>query len=107
MHLKLLCALVGALVTLGHANAQDLEAGKALARKCSVCHGKQGLSKDPEVPSLAGQPALYLEKSMNDFRTGVREDRRMTIMAKPLSDDDVKNLAKWYSSFKVTVTDPS
>ncbi|PRY24429.1 cytochrome c553 [Aliiruegeria haliotis] len=84
--------------------AADLENGQKLARKCSACHGKDGLSKVPDVPNLAGQPALYLEKSLKGFRDGKREDRRMTLMAEPLTDAEIKDLAGWYASFELTVT---
>ncbi len=63
-----------------------------------MCHGKQGISNDPEVPHLAGQPALYLEKSLTDFIKGVREDRRMSLIVKTLSKKDVRALAAWYAS---------
>ncbi len=100
----LLSALSFAAVpTLG----ADLENGQKLARKCSACHGKDGLSKVPDVPNLAGQPAPYLEKSLKAFRDGKREDRRMTLMAEPLSDAEIKDLAAWYSSFELTVQMPN
>lgn len=75
--------------------------GKKLARKCSVCHGKLGISRDPEVPHLAGQHAFYIEKSLLDYQSGKREDRRMTLMVKALSKEDIKDLAAWYESLKI------
>ena len=42
--------------------------GRKLAVQCSVCHGRDGLSKDPIAPNLAGQPALYLEKTMQQYK---------------------------------------
>lgn len=87
-------------------SAADVELGKKLAKKCSVCHGKLGVAKDPEVPNLAGQSAFYIEKSLKDYQSGAREDRRMTLMVKPLTDQDIKNIAAWYASFVVTVDAP-
>ena len=86
--------------------AADLEKGQILARKCSVCHGKNGMARDPEVPNLAGQSSFYLEKILKDFRDGIREDRRMSLVIKSLSDDDIKDLAAWFSTFIVTVERP-
>ena len=97
-------ALMGLSVTPSF--AADPENGRVLSRQCSVCHGKNGIAKDPEVANLAGQSAFYLEKSLKDFREGIREDRRMTIVVKNLSDDDIKDLAAWYSSIKFTVEMP-
>ncbi|MGO4916638.1 c-type cytochrome, partial [Pseudogemmobacter sp. W21_MBD1_M6] len=73
----------------------------------SVCHGRDGISKDPEVPSLAGQPELYLRKSIEDFQKGNREDRRMTMMAKPLTAAEIADLAAWFSAIKITVELPT
>ena len=84
-------------VVVNVAPAQDLEAGKILSHRCSVCHGKQGISRDPEVPHLAGQPVIYLEKSLTDFIQGNRQDRRMDLIVKSLSKEDVKALAAWYA----------
>jgi len=85
----------------------DLEKGKALSSQCSVCHGQNGIAKDPESPNLAGQSALYIEKTLVDYQKGMREDRRMSIIAKALSMEDIKNLAAWYAAFELSVTEPS
>lgn len=85
----------------------DLAKGKALSTQCSVCHGKDGISKDPESPNLAGLSALYIEKTLIDYQKGMRQDRRMSIVAQSLSMEDVKDLAAWYSAFELTVKEPS
>jgi len=84
----------------------DLSIGKSLSSQCSVCHGKDGIAKDPESPNLAGQSALYLEKSLIDYQKGTRQDRRMSIIAKTLSIEDIKNLAAWYAAFELTAKAP-
>lgn len=86
--------------------ASDPANGQVLARQCTVCHGKTGVANDPEVPNLAGQSAFYLEKSLKDYRSGAREDRRMTLMAQNLKDEDIKDLAAWYASFIIEVSLP-
>ena len=85
----------------------DKAKGKALSVQCSVCHGKDGIAKDPEAPNLAGMSALYIEKTIVDYQKGFREDRRMSIIAKGLSIEDIKDLAAWYSAFEITVKEPS
>ena len=62
--------VLAALLVTSPSWAADIENGRKLARKCSVCHGPLGLGKDPEVPHIAGQPAFYLEKSLLDYKTG-------------------------------------
>src|SRR5947208_1382116 len=102
------CALLtGVLIAVAlSANsvfAADAAAGKKKAAICAVCHGLNGLSKNPEAPNLAGDNANYLIKQLNAFKSGARQQEMMTIIAKGLSDEDVANLAAWYSSLKVTV----
>jgi cytochrome c553 len=86
--------------------AGDLATGKSLSTQCSACHGKDGLSKDPEAPNLAGLSALYLEKALTDYKKGMRQDRRMSLIAQGLSKEQIKHLAAWYSAFEVTVKAP-
>ena len=100
---KLLCLAltVGSPVLAG-----DPEAGRELAQQCTVCHGEFGVSEDDEVPNIAGQSAFYLEKSLGDYKTGVRQDPRMSIMAQGLDDAQIEDLAAWFSSVEVIVTPP-
>ena len=105
MYRLFICLFLFASLTFP-ASAADVENGRKLARQCSACHGKFGLSKDPEVPNLAGQPSLYLEKSLKDYRDGAREDRRMTLISEPLTDDDVRDLAAWFASIEFNVVTP-
>ncbi len=78
--------------------AGDAKAGRAKAIQCQTCHGLDGKSKLPEAPNLAGQVEQYLAKALKDYKTGARKDEMMTMMAKPLSDADIANLAAFYSS---------
>ena len=86
------------------ANAQDAAAGKAKAAACTVCHGPQGIAVAPDTPNLAGQPASYLAEQLKAYRSGTRKHEIMTLMAKPLGDADIANLAAWFSSIKVEAT---
>jgi cytochrome c553 len=55
-------------------------------------------SVDPSYPNLAGQHASYLQKALADYRAGRRENVIMAGFAGPLTDQDIKDLAAWYSS---------
>ena len=82
----------------GNALAGDAAAGKARSATCAGCHGTAGISNNPLWPNLAGQQPGYLVKQLKAFRDGSRTDPMMGPMAKPLSDEDIANLAAWYSS---------
>ena len=98
---------LGLVLLSAPSHGADMAKGKALSVQCSVCHGKNGLAKDPESPNLAGLSSLYIEKTLVDYQKGMRQDRRMSIIAKSLSMEDIKNLAAWYSAFELTVKEPS
>jgi cytochrome c553 len=108
MTLSLICGFAIGLAALvvNPAWAADPVAGKKKALACAVCHGLDGLHKLPEAPNLAGDSAEYISKQLKDFQTGARRHEQMSIIAKGLSDEDIDNLAAWYSSLKVTVEMP-
>lgn len=67
---------------------------------CVTCHGKDGHGTSPIYPNLAGQNATYLESAMKAYRAGEREGGMsavMTPMAAALSDEDIVDIAEYYS----------
>lgn len=86
--------------------AADIDAGKAKAKMCAACHGLNGLSKVADAPNLAGNGELYLSRQLKAFRSGERKHPQMSVIAASLSDDDIANLAAWYSAIKVSVEMP-
>lgn len=87
-----------ALAASGAAVAGDAAAGKAKSAVCAGCHGPVGISNNPLWPNLAGQKEAYLVKQLKALRDGTRTDPMMSPMAKPLTDDDIANLAAYFSS---------
>jgi cytochrome c553 len=73
-------------------------AGKEKSAVCQACHGVDGKSVDPTYPNLAGQHNSYLQKALGDYRAGRRTNLIMAGFAGPLTDQDIKDLAAWYSS---------
>ena len=89
------------------ANASDLEAGAAKAkRSCMTCHGLDGQATIPLAAHISGQQKDYLIIQLKNYRSGKRPHDQMSIIAKMLSDEDIENLAEWYSNIKVEVTAP-
>ncbi len=88
------------------AYSASIEEGKVLSGQCTVCHGKNGISRDPETPNLAGQPARYLEKQLVDFQKGARQDRRMSLIVQSLDMEKIKNLAAYFSAIKISAEEP-
>ncbi len=93
-------ALLLAVCATTPALAADAQAGRAKAVQCQACHGLDGKSKLPEAPNLGGQVEQYLAKALKDYKTGARKDEMMNMIAKPLTEADIANLAAYYSSLK-------
>ena len=89
---------MSALTSAGVAVADgDAAAGEARAAVCAACHGANGISSSEMWPNLAGQKAGYLVKQLQAYRDGTRKDPSMGAMAESLSDEDIGNLAAYYS----------
>lgn len=98
-------ALCGAaLILSSQAIAADIAAGKSKSEACAACHGADGNSPAPNFPKIGGQYRTYLEKALNDYKSGARNDPIMSGMAAALSSDDINNLAFYYSSLPGSMT---
>ena len=83
-------AAAGFLFGMGAALAQAKPSMQQRFSVCTACHGEGGISTQPLVPSLAGQPSFYAITQLFLFREGRRGNEVMTAMAKGMSDDDLR-----------------
>jgi len=60
---------------------------------CLACHGENGQSQTPDVPSLGAQQAFYVTVQLLMFRERMRVVDPMNDMTKGLSDADLQSLA--------------
>ncbi|MDG2251506.1 MAG: c-type cytochrome [Gammaproteobacteria bacterium] len=81
----------------------DAAAGQAKSALCATCHGADGNSQLSINPKLAGQNASYLVKQLKDYKSGARVNPTMTAMVAALTDQDVLDIAAWYSSQQVSL----
>jgi cytochrome c553 len=88
------------------AEAGDAKAGREKAMMCQVCHGLDGMSKNPDAPHIGGQVESYLIRSLKAYRDGERKNEQMSVVTPSLGDEDIADLAAYYASFKITVTPP-
>jgi cytochrome c553 len=77
--------------------AGDAEAGQAKTATCMGCHGLAGNSTIPNFPKLAGQGETYILKQLQYFKSGERENAMMAGVASMLSDQDMEDIAAYYS----------
>lgn len=98
----LAAAFVGLLPNLLLAQG-DAAAGQAKSALCGACHGADGNSPLAINPKLAGQSARYMVKQLQDFKSGARAGVTMAAMVLSLSDQDMEDIAAWYSSQQPTL----
>jgi len=97
--------MLGAVSTASAAG--DATAGKSKSMTCAACHGADGNSMVPTFPKLAGQHASYIEKQLQNFKKQERKDPTMNGMAATLSDQDIADLAAYFSSHTVSIGAPT
>ncbi len=91
-----LCAVTGQVLA-------DAEAGARKAITCVACHGEDGNGvNNPIWPKLAGQHSDYTARQLELFRSGERENAVMNGMAAALTDEDIADLADFYSTQQIT-----
>jgi cytochrome c553 len=71
--------------------------GPDSTQACQACHGTDGLGTNNAYPALAGQYRSYTVRVLTDYRDGKRKNAIMGGFAKNLSDQDINDLANWYS----------
>ncbi|WP_394126013.1 c-type cytochrome [Vibrio hepatarius] len=79
----------------------DAELGKVKSPSCIFCHGVDGAATNPSYPNIKGQNAQYLFQSMKDYQNGNRQGPLAEMMKAQLSrlnDDDLKDIAAYFSS---------
>lgn len=106
---KLLVSLLLTLGVAGIAQAAatavvgDAAAGQAKTAVCGACHGPDGNSMAPNFPKLAGQGDRYLLKQLHEIKDGKRQVLEMTGLLANLNDQDLADIAAYYSSQKGSV----
>ena len=105
---KLLVSLLLTLGVSGIAQAAGTAvvgdaAGQAKTAVCGACHGPDGNSMAPNFPKLAGQGDRYLLKQLHEIKDGKRQVLEMTGLLANLNDQDLADIAAYYSSQKGSV----
>ena len=95
-------AISFSLLVATQASADGLAGGSASAGKdkavsCGACHGADGNSVTPTWPSLAGQSSVYIVNQLKAFKKGSRSNVLMNAQASSLTDEDMADLAAYFS----------
>jgi cytochrome c553 len=69
-------------------------------RSCAGCHGETGNSKLERVPSIAGQPALFIINQLILMREKIRQVEQMAPLVTDLTEPEIQALAAYYAKQK-------
>ena len=72
----------------------DVTAGTALSANCGKCHGARGISRDPMIPSLAGQEPVYLLNTIKAYR---HIESECEALQPEKTDQQIEDIAAYYS----------
>lgn len=101
---KLLISLLVSLGITGVAQAAgDAAAGQQKIAVCTACHGADGNGLAPTFPKLAGQNESYLLKQLKEIKGGIRTVPEMTGLLDALSEQDLADIAAYYSGQSVQI----
>jgi cytochrome c553 len=93
----LVLGLAAAVFCAGPALAQSMPLAERVAL-CGTCHGEDGNSRMPNIPSLAGQPKFFVLNQLFLMREGVRRVEVMMPLVKDLKDDEINALADHFAN---------
>ena len=97
-HLLQLAVGLSLLVSLPVLAMGDAAAGQSKAAICAACHGIDGNSAVPNWPKLGGQHSAYLERQVSLVKSGNRQVPEMMGIVAALTDEDIADIAAYYSS---------
>ena len=95
-----LLMISGAVLAAGPTKGDPAKGKEIVDKTCAACHGADGNSVVAANPRLAGQHPEYIYKQLTEFKAQKRKNAVMLGMASQLSDDDMHNVAAYFSQQK-------
>jgi cytochrome c553 len=90
-------ALANGASAQGTASGDPVQGQLKVQQICAACHGPDGNSVASSNPTLAGQNPVYIVNQLKAFKSGQRNNPIMLGMASALSDQDMLNVAAFFS----------
>ena len=58
------------------------------------------------TPHITAQDKKYISTKLKDYKSGEISHPQMSLIAEMLTDDDIENVAEWYSKIKISIELP-
>jgi sulfide dehydrogenase cytochrome subunit len=97
---RVAATILAAVFGLGYGQVQAEQT--ALLKKCTICHGDEGISDEPAYPSIAGIPVRVQVDAMKAYRDGRRDCgpvERMCKISVGLTDEQILELSEYFAAF--------
>lgn len=98
------CAITGQASAADAAPTGNAQAGRDKVSMCIGCHGipdyKGSFPELYRVPMIAGQNVKYIEAALHEYKSGARNHPTMDAIASSLSEQDIADVAAYYSNLK-------
>lgn len=92
-----LFSFVLALPFVINSSAALADTDKRLLAMCQACHGSDGNNEFSSIPNLKWQNQQYMVQQLQQFKSGQRQDKTMTKVAKLLSTEQMESMASYFS----------
>lgn len=99
-----IAAFLAGEVLIPTPNARPEGGLPAKGQLCTSCHGPDGIGITPIYPTLAGQHADYLRRTLLDYKNGARKNPVMAGFVLNLEDKDIRELAEYYATQRPSLT---
>lgn len=93
--------IAGAIMSIGQQTTLATPTAEMLSNSCAGCHGTNGDSNGPAIPSLAGLSKPYLVESMESYKDGSRPSTIMDRIAKGYSQEEFELMGDFFAKQKV------
>jgi cytochrome c553 len=91
--------------------SREMQNGKLKVKTvCAACHGingqATGAGNSVIIPNITAQQKNYLVARLKAYKSGEIKHPQMTVVAQMLSEQDINDVAEWYSKIKIQIFDP-
>ena len=91
--------------------SKEMQNGKLKVKTvCAACHGingqATGAGNSVIIPNITAQEKNYMVARLKAYKAGEIKHPQMTVVAQMLSEQDINDVAEWYSKIKIQIFDP-